>query len=540
MLIALAMVLLAAPVAAQDIPLLNPGFEQVNANDPTMPADWQRWQATAVQVRLDAENPYEGQRCAALSPNPPGGGAVVLKQYFAEYETGAEYEVVFAGRTNGVAAGRLNIINWTAVEQKRSAAFIYPGTVVSFDNTDWQVFGTTFTAPKDPGQQLYLELSHARFAPPEATIWWDDFSIRRVEEKHRDLLATTERLDHELYTLLVELRFEVGSACDMVDFLLADAREYGGLTDAKADPLRQQAENTRAVMEQLHDGWHQQREQIFDLTTPVTRLSDHDIAQRRQLMEQTIATAREQIPAAQAQQKALAETTLAEARESAGEFTTPGQVASTVTTSTLGDRFHRIISWHGYMTDVDYLHRAMWSLPATIVQGYLYREEKWPLRDSFFEANQQRTFPYVERVVPEGWPDLTALKANVERDEAMLRDHTGFRGFEIDEPHMDDKHLATDEGYAAFRQYLAGKYPADRLPALGLDDIAGWTVDVARDDDPVAWMEWQHFKAKVMTERLYEAQEFIKSQPGEPVLLPVIQQYLRSNVCAKSFRNERW
>jgi hypothetical protein len=49
----------------------------------------------------------------------PWSSSSVLKQYFTDYEPGVEYEVVFAGRTNGVAAGRLNIINWTAVEDKR-------------------------------------------------------------------------------------------------------------------------------------------------------------------------------------------------------------------------------------------------------------------------------------------------------------------------------------------------------------------------------------------------------------------------------------
>jgi hypothetical protein len=119
MLIALVMALLAVPVFAQEIALVNPGFEQPADNDATLPAGWQRWQATPAQVYLDEQAPYEGTRCAALRPNPPGKGTVVLKQYFTDYEPGVEYEVVFAGRTNGVAAGRLNIINWTAVEDKR-------------------------------------------------------------------------------------------------------------------------------------------------------------------------------------------------------------------------------------------------------------------------------------------------------------------------------------------------------------------------------------------------------------------------------------
>ncbi|MCD6361132.1 MAG: hypothetical protein J7M38_09725, partial [Armatimonadetes bacterium] len=79
MFIMIVILLLAAPVAAQEIPLLNPGFEEVAEADPTMPAGWQRWQATAKQVRLDKENPFEGTYCAALSPNQPGGGTVVLK-----------------------------------------------------------------------------------------------------------------------------------------------------------------------------------------------------------------------------------------------------------------------------------------------------------------------------------------------------------------------------------------------------------------------------------------------------------------------------
>ncbi|HUS81060.1 MAG TPA: hypothetical protein VM283_07310, partial [Armatimonadota bacterium] len=86
---------------AQEIALINPGFEQAAENDPTLPADWIRWQAGPEQAHLDSGDPFEGQSCAALRPNPPGRGTVVLKQYFTDYQPGQTYEVAFAGRTNG-------------------------------------------------------------------------------------------------------------------------------------------------------------------------------------------------------------------------------------------------------------------------------------------------------------------------------------------------------------------------------------------------------------------------------------------------------
>ncbi len=530
MLIALVMALLAVPVFSQEIALVNPGFEQPAENDATLPAGWQRWQATPAQVYLDEQAPYEGTRCAALRPNPPGKGTVVLKQYFTDYEPGVEYEVVFAGRTNGVAAGRLNIINWTAIEDKRGRKDIYPGTVVTFDNTDWQVFGTTFIAPKQTGQQLYLELSHGRFAPPEAIISWDDFSIRPVLPAHRKLLKLTGESDHALYTTLVNTRFEIGSRCDMADYFLDDAVHHAGMSEDLARPLRRRIEDVRDGFDAVIAQWTRRHAEVYGVDLAVTRLTDEDFAARELLLRSTLADGQLALENAVATATQALQSLEADARRAAGELLIPPQTASEVTTDTLGDRFHRIVSWHGYMTDESYVHRAMWDLPATIVQGYLWRESNWPLRDRFFEANTPRTFPYFERVVAEGWPDLTALRESVQREMAVLGDRPGFRGFEIDEPSIMDKHVATDEGYAAFEQYLAGKYSGEERAALGIADTTGWTIadEVETDAHRVLWMEWQRFKIDLMTRRLVEAEEFIKSQPGEPVLLPVIQQFLPS------------
>lgn len=524
----LVLVLLATSSWAQEIALQNPGFEQVSANDPTMPAGWERWQAGPKQVRLDQDNPYQGAYCAALSPNPPGRGAVVLKQYFTEYQPGAEYEVVFAGRTNGVAAGRLQVINWTAVANQRPASEIYPGNAVTFDNTQWQLFATTFTAPKQAGQQLYLELSHEADAPPQAIIWWDEFSIRPLESKHRELLNLARDLGLEVYMLLVRARFEIGSSCDLIDYLLDDAEKHAGLNAARSRPLRQRVAELRDHMETALARLHSQHDAVYETKAPVTRLNPEELAQREALLQDTRQAIGRAVEELRTTCLATLATLRADARAAAGEFTIPPQVASEVTTATLADRFHRIVSWHGYMSEVEYVHRALWSLPATIVQGYLWREDKWSLRDSFLAINTPRTLPYLERVLAEDWPELTGLKANVARDLAMIGDRPGFRGFEIDEPQIEDGHLANEAGYAAFRAYLADKYPPERLRGLGLDQLEGWTVTQTVGDNPVAWMEWQYFKIHVMTQRLREAQEFIKSQPGQPVLLPVIQQFVPS------------
>ncbi|HUS80912.1 MAG TPA: hypothetical protein VM283_06560, partial [Armatimonadota bacterium] len=424
----------------------------------------------------------------------------------------------------------MQVINWTAVEQHRARNAIYPGEGVRFTDTDWRLYSTAFKTPAQAGDQLYLELSPDARGGEEAIAWFDAFSIRAIGPEQQQVLDATAQADQTLYSALVQIRYDIGSRCDMLRWKARDAREAGAISAADAQTIATAADGVSAELEKLVSRWQERHTQMFASPTPITRLSADELAGRTEQVTGIAREAEEDLGAARQRFEATLADQEQALRKAAADFTLAPQVASEVTPEALRDRFHRIVSWHGYMDDAAYVHRAMWSLPATIVQGYLWREDKWPLREQFFEVNAPRTLPYVERVLAEGWPDLTAFRANVEREMAALGARVGFRGFELDEPSIVDAQLATDEGYAAFREYVKAKYSADQRRDLGIENLEGWTVPekAETDADRVAWMEWQQFKISVMTGRLHEAQEFIKSQQGEPVLLPVIQQFLPS------------
>lgn len=524
--------LAAVPLAAQEIPLINPGFEEPNENDPTMPKGWERWQAGPEQIHLDTTDPFEGQQCVAVGTNLPGRGTVVLRQFFSDYQPGQTYEVVFAARTNGVTGGRLRVINRSAIERHEGRAQIYPGETVSFENTTWRQLATRFTAPARAGDRLYLELSHVDTEAQGAIVWWDDFSIRPLLPVHEELVAATKQHDQELFAAMVHTRYAVGSRCDMLGWFLDDAIAAGALKpNDELATIRAQTQAIFDAMERTIAEWQQRHEEVFGATIALTRLSDDEIAARRDELERT---AREGIQALQDAQAEWEErlTALEErAHDLAGEFEMPPALSADVRPETLGDRFHRIISWHGFMDDVDYVQRAMWSLGTTLVQAYLWREERRPLREQFLRHNQPRTLATVGAVAREGWPDLSGVRDAIARDFEELGDLPGYVGIEIDEPTIEEKYVTTPEVLEEFRAFVRARYDAARLRELGIADIIDeWTPPATIDTDPdrVLWMELQQFRCRMLADRLSEVQSYLQSLDERLVLLPVVQQFIPS------------
>ncbi len=518
----------ATAVQAQEVPLVNPGFEQASEADPTVPAGWTRWQAGPQQIYLD-DDAYEGQRCAAVATNPPGKGRVVLRQSFAQYEPGQAYEVVFAGRTNGLTAGRLQVINRSAIERHESRATISPGGAVTFTGTDWQQVATAFTAPTQPGDELYLELSHVDAEAQGAIVWFDDFSIRPLAEKHTQIAELTRETEQELFAAMVHTRYDVGSRAEMLGWFADDAQAAGAMTAEQAEPVRAEAAEVLAEIEREHSAWDARRAKVFERNLPLTRMTDEQIAARREELTQTAA---EGVAALEAAAGKLGERVAADeqrAVEVAGEFTIAPSLSADVRPETLRDRFHRIISWHGFMSDPAYVRRAMLSLDTTLVQAYLSREENRPLRREWLATNEPRTLATVCAVRLEGWPDLSAAKETIAAQVAELGELPGYVGVEVDEPSISDEMAATPEALAQFREFVRGRYDAEQLRALGVDTLLdAWTppAKVESDADRVLWMELQQFKGRMLADRLAELQSYLRSLDERLVLLPVVQQFI--------------
>ncbi len=525
-------VLSVVPLAAQEIPLINPGFEQPDENDPTMAKGWQRWQAGTEQIHLDATDPFEGQWCAAVKTNLPGRGTVVLRQFFTDYQPGQTYEVVFAGRTNGVTGGRLRVIDRSAIERGEGRAQIYPGQTVTFENTTWTQLATRFTAPGQAGDRLYLELSHVNYEAQGAVVWWDDFSIRPLLPVHEDLIEATGQHDQELFAALVHTRYAIGSRCDMLGWFLDDAIAAGALEpNDEIATIRAQTQTAFDAMERMITQWRQRHEEVFEATIAVTRLSDEQIAARRDELERTAGEGTQALQRAQAEWETRLTALEERARDLAGEFEIAPALSADVSPDTLGDRFHRIISWHGFMDDVDYVQRAMWSLGTTLVQAYLSREERRPLREQFLQHNQPRTLATVGAVSLEGWPDLSGVRDAIARDIEEGGDLPGYVGIEIDEPTIEDRHVTTPRALEEFRAFVRARYDATRLRELGIADVLDeWTPPPAIDTDPdrVLWMELQQFKRRMLADRLSEVQSYLQSLNERLVLLPVVQQFIPS------------
>lgn len=522
--------LIAAAAHAQEIPLVNPGFEQASAVDATMPEGWTRWQAGPAQIFLDGEA-YQGERCAAVVTNPPGRGRVVLRQTFTRYRPGQAYEVVFAGRTNGLTGGRLQVINRSAIERGEGREAIYPGDPVTVTDTDWQQVATTFTAPRQPGDELYLELSHVDADVQGAVVWFDDFSIRPLEEKHTQLQALTRASEQALFAAMVHARWDVGSRAQMLGWFADDAQAADAMDAEQAERVRGTAAELLAAIDREHDARDARRAAVFDVGLPLTRMTDEEIAARSAEVARVAEEGAAALAAVAAELGRRLSAEEERAREVAGEFMIAPSLSADVRPVTLRDRFHRVISWHGFMSDVAYVQRAMLSLDTTLVQAYLSREENRPLRREFLEANQPRTLATVCAVRLEGWPDLTAAKAAIASTVAELGELPGFVGIEVDEPSISDEHASTSEALAQFRQFVRGRYDAAQLRALGVDAVLDeWTpaTPIATDPDRVLWMELQQFKGRMLADRLVELQSYLQSLDERLVLLPVVQQFVPS------------
>lgn len=526
----LAGLIAAATTHAQEIPLINPGFEQVSAADATMAEGWARWQAGAAQIHLDG-GAYEGERCAAVTTNPPGRGTVVLRQSFTQYRPGQAYEVVFAGRTNGLTGGRLRVINRSAIERGQGREAIYPGEPVTFTGTTWEQVATVFTAPGRPGDELYLELSHVDAEAQGAVVWFDDFSIRPLEEKHMQLAELMRASEQALFAAMVHTRWDVGSRAQMLGWFADDAQAAGAMDAQQAERVRAEAEAILAAIDREHDAWDARRAAVFEHNPPLTRMTDDVIAARGAEAAQVAEEGAAALAAVADELGRWLEREDERAREIAGEFTIAPSLSADVRPQTLRDRFQRIISWHGFMSDVAYVQRAMLSLDTTLVQAYLSGEDDRPLRRQFLEANRPRTLATVCAVRLEGWPDLTVARQAIARDVAELGELPGFVGIEVDEPSISDEHASTPEALAQFRQFMRERYDAAQLRSLGVDVLLDeWTppAQVATDPDRVLWMELQQFKGRMLADRLVELQSYLQSLDERLVLLPVVQQFVPS------------
>lgn len=150
--------------------LVNRGFELKSALDDTLPARWQRHNATAAQAYLDSANKKTGSYGATIVAG--GSTQQTLYQRWTDFTPNAGYTLTFDGKADASGAGgKITVNNRTT------------GTIIAsypFSNTDWQSMSFTFQAPADAGDIVNVYLGHGLSTIADAKVHYDNVKIKRT------------------------------------------------------------------------------------------------------------------------------------------------------------------------------------------------------------------------------------------------------------------------------------------------------------------------------------------------------------------------
>ncbi len=518
------LLLLCAACRSEDL-VRNGGFELPVDGAATEIADWSRWQATSETAYRVPEPVAEGQWALHIRSDPRGGSQVV-QQPLDTYEPRRRYEVVFQGRS--VRDG--DIIRSDVIDRAPGAATVTLGSnSFANDATGWNTYITRFSAPDEPGHPLLV-----RFFPGESradcAVLIDDVHIRPVSQAAVALEETGTAAELGTFNATVKLEYDLGTQLSLAEWRTHDLREHNVIEPGDAERLIERVNDLRKRLAREVDRLEHLRQQNLPVDTVLSALSDRQIADSAAKTEafpaQFAAAVAEVADHLGPQVSELA----SDIDRLTGDWQPPAQRTADYSPRMLSQRFHRIISYHGYMPASEYLHHALWNLQPTAVQGYLQRPHRIETRREFLRLNRPRVIPYIESVPAQGFPfDLTQVKAGIDEVLADIGDDPSFVGIQMDEPSITDKHVYTPEGYAAFEEWLRDKYAgADDVGGIPLGQLLAWEApaQLETDLDSVAWMEMQQFKREFFARQLRAVQDYAYEKRPGTVFLVVIQQYL--------------
>ncbi|MBL0058093.1 MAG: carbohydrate binding domain-containing protein [Elusimicrobia bacterium] len=143
---------------------VNPGFEDVDPQAPTLPAGWTRsGSSTEVFRSTNLDDRYQGSAGLVVKTNGVNWRHGIQN---LTYVPGAVYHVSVWGKTNGKVKGRIGIYDRTE------------GTVVLgekfFDSTVWQKVEFNVQAPSVPGRDVKIYCYTDQYLPTDGVVYFDE------------------------------------------------------------------------------------------------------------------------------------------------------------------------------------------------------------------------------------------------------------------------------------------------------------------------------------------------------------------------------
>lgn len=503
----------------------NGGFELPADGPPTSTDGWSRWQATPETAYRVREPVAEGQWALCIRSRP-ARGAQVVQQLVGDYQPGHMYEIIFQGR----AAHDGDAVRSDVIDQEPQAETItLVSNTFSPDSATWTTYAGHFTAPAQPGHPLYVRF-YPRDRSAEACIYVDDVHICPVSEAARALERTRTAVELDTFNALARFEYDLGTQLSVIRGRAEDLSTYGVADAQRLERINRRATDLQDRLGRALGQLEALRTQRLGSGCPLSALPDAQIADLVASVEALPEQFRAGIAKVADELGPQVSELASDVDRLAGDWEPPAQSAADYGPQMLSRRFHRIISYHGYMPASEYLHRALWNLQPTAVQGYLQRPHRIDTRREFLRLNHPRTIPYIESVRCDGFPfDLTQVKANIDAVIADIGDDPAFSGIQMDEPGILDKHVYTEQGYAAFGEWLRDKYAgADDVGGIPLGQLLTWEAPekLETDLDLVAWMEMQQFRREFFAQQLKAVQDYVYEKRPGTVFLVVIQQYL--------------
>lgn len=150
--------------------LVNQGFEYKDPGDATLPARWQRYQATSSTVYLDTANKYSGDSGITIKAN--GTSWQKAYQVWDEWQPNTSYTITWTGKTDGSGAGgRVAVYNETTSSSLGG---------VSFFNTTYTTNSFTFTTPSIATNVIRIYIGNNDYTVTNGKAYVDDIVIKRT------------------------------------------------------------------------------------------------------------------------------------------------------------------------------------------------------------------------------------------------------------------------------------------------------------------------------------------------------------------------
>ncbi len=506
---------------AEDL-VTNGSFEDPADGPATAFTNWRRWQSTPATAYRVQDKTTDGKWALFIRMNMARGSQVVQGK-LKDYQPGQLYEIVF----QALSAERYDSFIVDILD--RDASMIGKRAIVSkaYTNTAWTQVSLRFNAPKKAGHPLIIRF-HPRGPKMDSGVYVDDVHVFSVSEAAVEFTEVYQTVELDTFNAITEMTFDLDTVLEAARWRLQDIATHKAASAGKLAPLHKQADDLSGDLHAAIESIEALRAENLFPGIVLSALPDDEIAAKTEHLEKLVADVEAGIETTRAELGPK----IAGLREridgAAPGWQPPARRTATYSPGMLSDRFHRIISYHGYMPASEYLWRAMWELQPTAIQGYQQRDYRKENRAEFLRLNTPRTMPYIESVRRPGFPmDLTETKANIDAIFADIGDDAAFAAIQTDEPGILDKHVCTPEGYAEFRNWLAPRYGKD-IAGFPIVDALKWELPekVETDFDQVMWMELQQFKTHFFARQLKALQDYVYSKNPRILFHALIQQYL--------------